>query len=208
MTPPALSLEATPAFDAPIAAPDAVPTRATRRRLRSVATGVSVLGTGLWSLAATVAVIVIVTIVAVVPLGWRPLTVLSGSMTPTLRTGDVIISAPLRPDQARIGDVVTFSDPSRDNALVTHRIIKLRLSAGKAYVVTRGDANTGVEKWAVASDGKIGRVVMHFPKLGYLSKVSHSPWARLLLALPLLFGGIKLIVKVWTPEEDEAGVEG
>jgi hypothetical protein len=56
-------------------------------------------------------------------------------------------------------------------------------------MVTKGDANTGVERWSIKVDGRIGRVVSHIPKAGYVRDFFSTRYARLaLLALVLAFG--------------------
>ena len=95
-----------------------------------------------WTVLGFAVTIAVVAVAAPVALGWRPLAVLSGSMTPTLRTGDEVIVRPVRAESLRIGDVVTFPDPSRDGVLVTHRVRALRIVDGTAHVTTRGDAGS------------------------------------------------------------------
>jgi hypothetical protein len=51
------------------------------------------------------------------------------------------------------GQVVTFSDPSRAKKLITHRVRSVNVVDGTARFVTRGDANTGVERWSLSAAG-------------------------------------------------------
>ena len=44
--------------------------------------------------------------------GHQSLTVLTGSMEPSLDTGSVVIDEVIAPTEARIGDIVTFTDPA------------------------------------------------------------------------------------------------
>src|SRR5688500_6309775 len=72
---------------------------------------------------------------------YRTLTVLSGSMAPSYRPGDVVVVRPADPRTLRAGDVLTYSIPVGDHAVVTHRITEI-VEAGRSPVVrTRGDAN-------------------------------------------------------------------
>src|SRR3954464_2972625 len=50
-------------------------------------------------------------------LGYQSLTVVSGSMVPTLGVGSVVIDDVLRITDARPGDIVTFKDPLRPRQL-------------------------------------------------------------------------------------------
>jgi len=136
--------------------------------------------------------------------GHRTMTVLSGSMSPTIEAGDAVVVKAISPLDARIGDIVTFQDPSRDGRLVTHRVRSMRVQGGQASFVTKGDANNATEAWAVPADGSIGRVAYAVPKAGYLLVWSGSPLGRIgLIALPLLLLGILEVVRIWrTPSED------
>jgi signal peptidase len=129
--------------------------------------------------------------------GYKALTVISGSMEPTLGVGSVVIDEQIAPLEARPGDVVTFHDPSRGGRLVTHRLVTARAEGNTAFMVTKGDANTGVERWSVKADGRIGRVVTHIPKAGYVRDFFSTRYARLtLLALMLAFG-CWVMVDIW-----------
>jgi signal peptidase len=137
-----------------------------------------------------------------IALGWRPLAVLSGSMTPTLRTGDEIVIRPVAPVTLRVGDVVTFKDPSRGHALVTHRVRNVRITGTTVHVVTRGDANSGSERWSVGAGGRVGRVAYRIPKLGYVTVAAGTPLGRILLvAVPALLLGLCEVRRVWRPRE-------
>jgi signal peptidase len=138
-----------------------------------------------------------------IALGWRPFAVLSGSMAPTLQTGDEIVVRPVAPIALRVGDVVTFNDASRGNALVTHRVRDVRVVGATVHVVTRGDANTGSERWSVAAGGRVGRLAYRIPKLGYVTGTAGTPPGRILfVVVPALLLGLTEIRRVWRPRDD------
>ena len=138
-----------------------------------------------------------------IAVGWRPLAVLSGSMAPTLQTGDEIVVRPVAPPRLRVGDIVTFKDASRDNALVTHRVRDVRVVGAKVHVVTRGDTNTGSERWSVAAGGRVGRLAYRIPKLGYVTGSAGTPLGRILfVVVPALLLGVSEIRRVWRPREE------
>ena len=135
----------------------------------------------------------------------RPLTVLSGSMEPTLRVGDVAIARKIAPLEARPGDVVTFKDPQRGGELVTHRVRSLRAQGDKVVFVTRGDANNASERWRVAADGEISRTVYRIPELGHAIVFARTrAGVFLLMLLPLLALGVWEIAAIWRKEDDDA----
>ena len=76
--------------------------------------------------------------------GYSMYRVSSGSMTPELQVGDVIITREFDTSTVKSGDIVTHlsRSGSMKDKLVTHRVVKGPYKKGsKTYVVTKGDAN-------------------------------------------------------------------
>jgi signal peptidase I len=140
--------------------------------------------------------------------GSHPLIVMSGSMTPALRTGDVVIDRRISPLDARIGDIVTFPSPEDSSVLISHRVRRIEIKDGRVYFETRGDANNAAEHWSVPQDGMIGRVAYHVPKLGYLVVWFRSRATRILLVVvPALLLGVFELVRIWRPRRKESDAE-
>jgi signal peptidase I len=132
----------------------------------------------------------------------RPLTVMSGSMEPTIHTGDVVVSLQIPPLKARPGDIVSFNDPNRGGVLVTHRVRSMRVRGRKVEFVTKGDANNAVEKWAVPKSNHIGRAVVRIPKLGRGLVFARTRNGLITIVLvPLLLLGILEIASIWKDDE-------
>ena len=153
---------------------------------------------------AAASMIVALVFVAAVPtvFGGRTFTVMSGSMEPNISTGDLVVTMPIGPRQAATGDVVTFTDPAGTGRLLTHRVASSRLQGSEYHFVTKGDANSNVERWEIPADGRVGHVVMKMPKLGYAMAISRKPAGQIaLIALPaLLLAGFTLRA-IWRREE-------
>lgn len=145
---------------------------------------------------------VVLTMVVSTLVGLRTLTVLSGSMTPVLRAGDLVVVERISPLEARVGDVITFRDPANGARLITHRVRTYTLRGRTVSFVTRGDANRSSEEWTIPVNGEIGRAVMHVPKLGYVTARAGSRIGRgLLIVVPaLLLAGLALR-RIWAPAE-------
>jgi signal peptidase len=130
----------------------------------------------------------------------KSLTVMSGSMEPAIGTGDVVVARETSPMDVRVGDIVTFRDPFNHQRLITHRVREMHVEGTDVVFVTRGDANTGEENWAVPLDGTVGRVAYHVPKLGYFMVWFHSRFGILLLiVLPTLLLGASELWRLWRP---------
>jgi signal peptidase I len=129
--------------------------------------------------------------------GHRSLTVLTGSMEPTLETGSVVIDEMIAPTEARVGDIVTFSDPAHPDRTITHRLRSAWVEGDTAHMVTKGDANDTPERWDVEVDGQIGRVMFHVPKLGHVRAFVGTRQAYIILLLVLVALGAWVLVDVW-----------
>jgi signal peptidase I len=136
--------------------------------------------------------------------GYKILTVMSGSMEPTLDTRGVVLVRATSPLDARIGDIVTFRDPSRRNKLITHRLRAFKVRSGRAYMVTRGDASGTSERWAVATNGAIGRVAYHVPAVGYPREWLTGRWVRVGTVVLLALLGLYLLFDIWGPSRAAA----
>jgi signal peptidase len=135
-------------------------------------------------------------------MGLNSFAILSGSMEPTLMVGDTVIDRRIEARDARPGDIVTFRDPEDASRLLTHRIVKYRVQGDRAYIVTKGDANTGVEKWSIPLGGTVGRVEFDIPKLGYATMHAGGRFGRLgLIVVPALLLGLHELKRLWFPKE-------
>lgn len=115
--------------------------------------------------------------------------VLSGSMAPTFNTGSIVAVKPMKFEEVKKGDVVTFKN--EDNLTVTHRVMEI--TNGK--LITKGDANNGNDSIPVTADRLIGQVQYSVPFVGYLIDFIQSKVGMLVfLGIP----GIYLIVsQIW-----------
>ena len=136
--------------------------------------------------------------------GFRSLTVLSGSMEPTIHVGDVVVVEQVPPLDVRVGDIVTFRDPEDASRLITHRVREIELQGSNVQFVTKGDANTSVEDWKINTSGTIGRVNYHIWRLGYLMFWIRSPIGRLgMVVVPALVLGVFELWRIWRPTNEE-----
>jgi signal peptidase I len=172
------------------------------RRGTGVGRTASAMGTGILCLIA----VVLLGVVAGAALGYRPLVIRSGSMTPTIGVGSVVVSDSIHPLQARPGDIVTFRDPAIGQQLVTHRVVRMQRAGPTVEFVTKGDANHTTEHWTVPVAGTIGREVLVIPSVGRWLTMLNLPLARVLEILgAMVLVGFLLFHWIWlTPEPARA----
>jgi signal peptidase len=141
--------------------------------------------------------------------GYQSLTVMSGSMEPTIGTGDVVMTKPIRPADARVGDVVTYKEPEAPGRLITHRVRGIRVEGGDYIFMTKGDANDSLERWKTAANGRIARVTHHAPRVGYLLAVMRDPDKRFwILVVPATLLGLFELARIWRPARPKAVTDG
>ena len=131
------------------------------------------------------------------------MTVLSGSMIPTVNVGDLVVDTVVTPDKLRDGDLATFRQPETGR-LITHRIQSILWRGNIADVITRGDANSVGENWSVTSDAKVGRVALRIPRIGYLVGSLGTPAGQIGLAVVAAILGIWILVVIWGPGREKS----
>jgi signal peptidase I len=120
--------------------------------------------------------------------GHPVMTVLSGSMTPVIRTGDLIIDGKVTPSQARhlhIGQVISFRSAPGSQVIITHRIIGLKTSHGHVGYYTKGDANQGPDGVLRPARDIVGVFQHAIPDGGYILSALHQP---------LIFGSLAVSI--------------
>jgi signal peptidase I len=132
------------------------------------------------------------------PFGGRTLIEMSGSMSPALAPGDVVVTRGISPLDARLGDVITFRDPEGSGRLLTHRVREMRISGPRVLFVTRGDANTSAERWSIPASGQLGRVAYRVPLLGYALVWTTDTLGKLVFTvLPVLLAAFLVLRRIW-----------
>jgi signal peptidase len=94
--------------------------------------------------------------------GWQPTLVVGDSMGPTLRRGDLLITAPVAdPAQYRPGHVVVYERAGR--LAVAHRVVGREPNGD---LVTRGDANIEADSTPVSPAAVRGVARLVVPSIG------------------------------------------
>ena len=90
--------------------------------------------------------------------GVFPMIVLTDSMEPQIKSGDLIICHTIDADKVQVGDVISFFDPAGNgSSVVTHRVEEVTTDeAGNPAWVTKGDANNTEDQALVTADDLVG----------------------------------------------------
>jgi signal peptidase len=112
----------------------------------------------------------------------------SDSMKPAIAAGDVVIDREFPASAIRTGQIVSIPDPGLDGRLITHRVVSAQTSGTQVVLVTRGDAATSGERWTLAADEPVKRMVMRVPAVGHVALWLGHPIVRTLVMLAAALG--------------------
>lgn len=111
------------------------------------------------SLLATLAGLLVWTVLPVL-IGWQSSVVLSGSMEPAIRTGDVVVTREIPTSRLRPGHVLLADAPGEEGSRLLHRFDSTDDDGG---IVLRGDANETPDTLPVTADAVHGVGVLRVP---------------------------------------------
>ncbi len=140
--------------------------------------------------------------------GYKFMYVLTGSMSPSVKAGDMIVTRTVDVKDLKEGDIITFR--TVDNTLITHRI--LRVNEDGSFI-TKGDSNN-VEDIDLKAhrENIVGRYFFKIPKGGYIIKFIQSPIGLIIFifipAIMLIWGEIRSYNKELKTREKEKKIKG
>lgn len=119
--------------------------------------------------------------------GYKPMMVLTDSMAPTIKSGDLIIIKEIDPNELKVGDIITFFDPAGNGqTTVTHTIISICTENGKLMFETKGDNNNAPDRLLVESEAVIGVYMYRLPILASVAMFMQTvPGLILCIFVPL-----------------------
>ena len=103
--------------------------------------------------------------------GKIPFIVLSPSMEPQIKSGDIIICQKIDPKTVQVGDVISFYDPAgTGTSVVTHKVIERIEKDGKLFFRTQGINNSTPDRLPVSEDKVIAEYTgVRFALIGYIA---------------------------------------
>ncbi len=122
--------------------------------------------------------------------GYSLFEVATGSMSPTIEIGDVVIVKITK--EVNVNDIIVYIDGEN---IITHRLIEKQ----QENMITRGDANNSEDK-PIENNMVIGQVIKIIPQLGTWQDILSSPEVLLLIVILIV---ILSIIYVYTSKSEE-----
>ena len=139
-------------------------------------------------------------------LGYRTMTMLTASMSPSIDPGDVTIVTPLAVSDVTEGMVITYHIPIGERQLITHRVVSVEHGTdGSVTVQTKGDNNESVDPWSATLEGDTAyQVRAVIPEIGHVIHALRTPAVAtaLVYGAPALVAGW-LLLSIWRPRKQE-----
>ncbi len=130
--------------------------------------------------------------------GVTPMIVVTDSMTPTISSGDMIVSRKTPAEEIEVGDVISFFDPlkAKNTSIITHRVVEIREDEeGELSFRTKGDGNNTADEVAVPASNIVGVYKLTIPFAGQAALFLRTgPGILFCIVIPsLVFIGYELI---------------
>jgi signal peptidase len=113
--------------------------------------------------------------------GYYLFVVKSGSMEPTIHTGELIVVK--KETSYKVQDIITFGSVVRRDAIVTHRITDIKMASAAAYFVTKGDANKSADTDVIPTSSVLGKYQFGIPLVGYPIGFAGTPLGAVVLVI-------------------------
>ena len=120
--------------------------------------------------------------------GTFPLIVLTDSMYPDIKSGDLIICNTAEAEDVKVNDVISFFDPAGNGtSIVTHRVIEIVGEDGEILFRTRGDNNNTEDKELVPAENLVGVYKMRIAGAGHIAMFMQSTTGLIVcVVLPII----------------------
>lgn len=97
--------------------------------------------------------------------GYKFYDVLTGSMSPTIKPGSLIVVKEIDDTDIKEGDIITFKGNSTSN-ITTHRVVEVIEKDKNIKFQTKGDANDVLDPMLIDGNLLVGKVVFDIPYMG------------------------------------------
>lgn len=116
--------------------------------------------------------------------GFRTYSIITKSMEPVLKKGDVILVQERNTSSYKVGDIITFKGTSGDlkGKIVTHEIVGIKLENGKNIFYTKGIQNIS-EDPAVYEDEILGKYIYKFKFFSLIERIMDTKKGFILIII-------------------------
>lgn len=104
-------------------------------------------------------------------LGYKSFVIVSGSMEPTIMTGDAILVKEVPQKEIKTNDIISFS---QGETIVTHRVIEIVEENGVKKYKTKGDNNNTEDREKIAYEQIEGKYQFKINQFGTIIKILKS----------------------------------
>ena len=131
--------------------------------------------------------------------GFRPLVVVTDSMTGELNTLDLVVIKRATPETLRPNDIITFYAPDNSplpkNSLITHFIASIEPQGDGWEIHTKSNLSKQWDDWTLTEHDIVGKKWFTIPKMGHVIMACKNPIiARNSIVLLLL---LLAILSLW-----------
>lgn len=126
----------------------------------------------------------------------------TGSMSPAIPVGSLVVATRASAAELKPGDVIVFQRPDRPQMMVVHRIAAVEQTASGPVFTTQGDANGSPDAWVVPATGQGWRADYSISRAGFVVgwlhvAVSRRGW----LASLAIAAAVYALLVIWRSEE-------
>jgi signal peptidase I len=126
----------------------------------------------------------------------------SGSMSPEIPVGALVVAVPASAEDLSPGDVVIFQRPDQAGTKVVHRIHAVEQRASGRVFITKGDANTTPDPWEVPASGRGWQVVHSISRAGFVVGWVHAALSRQgWFGVLVIAAALCALIAIWRAEE-------
>lgn len=121
--------------------------------------------------------------------GYMPFSIQTGSMDPTIKQGDLIITKIVDSTTLKENDIISFLAEEQNKTIIkTHRIMEIKQQDGMISFVTKGD-NNEIEDSVEVAPGDILSIYTNtrIPFLGFIMDFLKSQWGFFFTIIVPLF---------------------
>ncbi len=99
-------------------------------------------------------------------LGIKTYVIISGSMQPELKIGDIVVVKKITQEDLKVGDIISFR---HGQSVITHRISRIIEEDGERKYITKGDFNNAEDSESVTYNNIEGKVIRSVPQFGKIA---------------------------------------